>query len=116
MTKAELKADLTAALNKCKQININGANYFGEVSPKDKEGVITVSNAIESAEALRPTVISWIKAKTTGRLTKLTVSGDTNIVSKELSEEDKEVMEVTIITATSQISNAVAKLQADSVK
>lgn len=116
MTKAELKTSLTAKLQKCQQIIVNGSNYFGELVPKNKEGITVVKNAIETPGNLETTVKAWIKADTTGKLTSLSISGETQIVSKEITAADQDVIDVVIIKAANAIANAVAELQSDSIK
>lgn len=116
MNKAEIKATLVKMLAKCEQVNINGQGFFGEILPKDKEGITVIQNAVEEQSTLESTVKTWIQAQVTGKLTSLKISGDTQIVVKTMNDNDKDIIEVLTITAAQQIANAVPNLMANNVK
>jgi len=103
------REEISAKVSECLLISIDGVTYFGELVKK--EGVVEINNAIEAKETLSDTVSAWIKADNVEGLESLEVSGNsTTLVTKKLTEDQKEEVELVIINAARAFVNAVPNL------
>ena len=116
MTKTEIKNQMKAKLQNCKLISVGGANYFGELLQKNKDGVTIIQNAVEAKENLEQTVKHWMRCDQTCTLQKLELTGETSIVSKEMNEDQLDTIELLIIQASTQISKALPTLFSEAIK
>lgn len=108
MSKKSKKEELLKDLKACSLISINGVSYFGKVQKKDN--TITIGDSVECEYTLEETVTKWIKASNLNQLNKLEVSGTGTIVTKDLTEDQEDEVELVAFKAAKAFATAVPDL------
>lgn len=89
-------------------IAVDGNSYYGRVTKKD--GVTTVTEAVECESTLDATVRKWIKENNLENLQTLNISGTATFVERPLTENQKDEIEIVALQAARAAVTAIPEL------
>lgn len=107
-TTKTLREEFTEKLKGVKLVSINGVPYFGKKTKKD--GVTTLSDAVEAEDTVTESARKWLKADNLGELQEIEIEGDATFATKNFTEDQKIEIEMVILKAARAASTSLANL------
>lgn len=96
-----------------KLVVIDGVMYFAEVLSEEGKILLDKAVNVESAQGPSEVIIAWLKAYNMNKLETIELTGNVSCMTKTLTEEQKEGMEIAIMRGVRAMKNAIPNLLND---